>query len=342
MTAAQARTRSAITRRSLLGGAVALAALPRIAHAQKPERIVFGTNWRAQAEHGGFYHAVATGLYQRQGLEVTIRQGGPQINSAQLLATGRLDFNMGASLFGALNYLSSGVPIITVAAIFQKDPQILMSHPGQGNDTLPALKGKPIMISAGGQTTFWQFLKQRYGYTDDQIRPYTFQLAPFLTNRKAIQQGYLTSEPFKAEEAGVKPVVMLLADGGYTSYTTTIETRMTVVRDKANLVQRFVDASIKGWYGYLDGDPGPADALIKRDNPEMTDDLLAYSRAAMKRYGIVASGDALVLGIGAMTDARWKALFEVMSGAGAYAKDLDYKTAYTLDFVNKKIESAQK
>jgi len=337
MTAAQARTRSAITRRSLLGGAVALAALPRIAHAQKPERIVFGTNWRAQAEHGGFYHAVATGLYRRQGLEVTIRQGGPQINSAQLLAAGRLDFNMGASLFGALNYVGSGVPIITVAAIFQKDPQILMSHAGQGNDTLAALKGKPIMISAGGQTTFWQFLKQRYGYTDDQIRPYTFQLAPFLTDRKAIQQGYLTSEPFKAEEAGVKPVVMLLADGGYTSYTTTIETRMTVVRDKTSLVQRFVDASIKGWYGYLDGDPGPADALIKRDNPEMTDDLLAYSRAAMKRYGIVASGDALVLGIGAMTDARWKDFFDTMVKAKVFTPSLDYRRAYTLAFVNKKI-----
>ena len=334
---AHARRGSAITRRSLLGGAAALAATPHIARAQQAERIVFGTNWRAQAEHGGFYHAVATGLYRQQGLEVTIRQGGPQINSAQLLAAGRLDFNMGASLFGALNYVGSGVPIITVAAIFQKDPQILMSHPGQGNDTLPALRGKPIMISAGARTTFWQFLKQRYGYTDDQIRPYTFQLAPFLADKKAIQQGYLTSEPFKAEQAGVKPVVMLLADGGYTSYTTTIETRALVVRDKASLVQRFVDASIEGWYGYLDGDPGPADALIKRDNPEMTDDLLAYSRAAMKRHSIVVSGDALTLGVGAMTDARWKDFFDNMVKARVYEPSLDYRRAYTLAFVNKKI-----
>ncbi len=334
---AHARTRPVITRRSLLGGAAALAAAPRIARAQKAERIVFGTNWRAQAEHGGFYHAVATGLYRRQGLDVTIRQGGPQINSAQLLAAGRLDFNMGGSLFGALNYVGSGVPIVTVAAIFQKDPQILMSHPGQGNDTLAVLKGKPIMISAGAQTTFWQFLKQRYGYTDDQIRPYTFQLAPFLADKKAIQQGYLTSEPFKAEQAGVKPVVMLLADGGYTSYTTTIETRVSVVRDRANLVQRFVDASIEGWYRYLDGDPGPADALIKRDNPDMTDDLLSYSRAAMKRHGIVVSGDALTLGIGAMTDARWKDFFDSMVKAGVYKPSLDFRRAYTLAFVNKKI-----
>jgi NitT/TauT family transport system substrate-binding protein len=244
---------------------------------------------------------------------------------------------MGASLFGALNYVGSGVPIISVAAIFQKDPQILMSHPGQGNDTLSELTGKPIMISAGARTTFWQFLKQRYGYTDNQIRPYTFQLAPFLADKKAIQQGYLTSEPFKAEQAGVKPVVMLLADGGYTSYTTTIETRVAVVRDKAPLVQRFVDASIEGWYGYLDGDPGPADALIKRDNPEMTDDLLAYSRAAMKRHGIVVSGDALDLGIGAMTDARWKDFFDSMVKARVYKPSLDYRRAYTLAFVNKKI-----
>jgi len=328
---------STVTRRSLFIGAAATAMAPRGARAQKADRVVFGTNWRAQAEHGGFYHAVAAGIYSRHGLEVTIRQGGPQINSAQLLAAGRLDFNMGASLFGALNYVDSGVPIVTVAAIFQKDPQILMSHPGQGNDTLAALKGKPIMISAGAQTTFWQFLKVRYGYTDAQIRPYTFQLAPFLADKKAIQQGYLTSEPFKAEQAGVKPVVMLLADGGYTSYTTTIETRNEIVRGKADLVQRFVNASIEGWYAYLGGDTAAADLLIKRDNPEMTDELMAYSREAMKRYGIVTSGDALTLGIGAMTDARWKDFFDTMTRAGVFKPSLDYQRAYTLAFVNKKV-----
>jgi len=326
-----------MARRALLTGTAATAILPRIARAQKLDRVVFGTNWRAEAEHGGFYQAVAAGIYRRYGLDVAIRQGGPQINSAQLLTAGRLDFNMGGSLFGALNYVASGVPIVTVAAIFQKDPQILMAHPGQGNDTLAALKGKPIMISAGGQTTFWQYLKLRYGYTDSQIRPYTFQLAPFLVNKKAITQGYLTSEPFKAEQAGVKPVVMLLADSGYTSYTTTIETRTQVVRDKAELVQRFVDASIEGWYGYLNGDTAAADALIKRDNPEMTDDYIAYSREAMKRHGVVVSGDALALGIGAMTDARWKEFFETMTKAGVFKPSLDYRRAYTLAFVNKKV-----
>ena len=326
-----------MARRALLTGTAATALLPCNAGAQKVDRVVFGTNWRAQAEHGGFYHAVAAGIYRRYGLDVAIRQGGPQINSAQLLTAGRLDFNMGGSLFGALNYVVSGVPIVTVAAIFQKDPQILMAHPGQGNDTLAALKGKPIMISAGGQTTFWQYLKLRYGYTDSQIRPYTFQLAPFLVNKKAITQGYLTSEPFKAEQAGVKPVVMLLADSGYTSYTTTIETRTQVVRDKAELVQRFVDASIEGWYGYLNGDTAAADALIKRDNPEMTDDYIAYSREAMKRHGVVVSGDALALGIGAMTDARWNEFFETMTKAGVFKPSLDYRRAYTLAFVNKKV-----
>jgi NitT/TauT family transport system substrate-binding protein len=326
-----------ISRRALLAGAASAFAAPVTAWAQKPDKVVFGTNWRAQAEHGGFYQAVATGLYRKRGLEVTIRQGGPQVNSAQLLAARRLDFNMGASLFGALNYLQSGVPIITAAAIFQKDPQILMAHPGQGNDSLAALKGKPIMISAGAQTTFWQFLKLRFGYTDAQIRPYTFQLAPFLADKKAIQQGYLTSEPFKAEQAGVKPVVLLLADAGYTSYTTTIETRTEIVRDKPDLVQRFVDASIEGWYSYLDGDPAPANRLIKKDNPDMTDSLIAYAIPAMKKSGIVVSGDALTLGIGAMTDARWKDFFDTMSAAGVFPSTLDYHRAYTLQFVNKKI-----
>ena len=338
MTASRASAEQTnLGRRALLTGAASVLATPAPGWAQKPDRVVFGTNWRAQAEHGGFYQAVATGLYRRRGLDVTIRQGGPQINSAQLLAAGRLDFNMGASLFGALNYLQSGVPIITVAAIFQKDPQILMAHPGQGHDSLAALKGKAIMISAGAQSTYWQFLKHRFGYTDAQIRPYTFQLAPFLADKKAIQQGYLTSEPFKAEQAGVRPVVLLLADGGYTSYTTTIETRADVVRDKPDLVQRFVDASIEGWHGYLEGDPGPANLLIKRDNPDITDGLIRFAIAAMKRHGIVVSGDALTLGIGAMTDARWKDFFDTMSGAGVFPPTLEYRRAYTLRFVNKKV-----
>ena len=304
------------------------------------ETVNFGTDWKAEAEHGGYYQAIAIGIYKKHGLEVNLRPGGPQVNHAQLLAAGVLDFNIASNSFVPLNYARENIPMVSVAAIFQKDPSVLIAHPGQGEDDLAALKGNPIMIGSDTRVTSWQFLKQKFGYTDDQIRPYTFSVAPFLADPKAIQQGYLTSEPFTIEKEGVNPVVLLLADAGYSSYGGLIETSAKLAQEKPDLVQRFVDASIEGWYSYLYGDPSPGNALIKRDNAEMTDALLAYGISKMKEYGIVDGGDAKTNGIGAMTDARWKDFFDTMVRAGVYPADTNVKKAYTLQFVNKKVGMA--
>ena len=301
------------------------------------ETVSFGTDWKAEAEHGGYYQAIATGIYRQHGLEVSLRQGGPQVNHAQLLAVGALDFNLAPNSFVPLNFVSQNIPMVAIAAIFQKDPSVLIAHPGQGNDSLAALKDKPIMIGSDTRIGSWVFLKSKFGYTDDQIRPYTFSVAPFLVDPKAVQQGYLSSEPFTIESQGVKPVVLLLADAGYSSYGSLLQTSDKLVREQPSLVQRFVDASIEGWYSYLYGDPTPANALIKRDNPEMTDALLAYGIAKIKEYGIVDSGDAKTDGIGAMKEARWRDFFDTMSNVGVYPKDLDFRKAFTLQFVNKKL-----
>ncbi|MBV9824545.1 MAG: ABC transporter substrate-binding protein [Alphaproteobacteria bacterium] len=313
--------------------ALTLLALSRPAPA---ETVSFGTDWKAEAEHGGYYQALATGIYKKYGLDVDLRPGGPQVNHAQLLAAGVLDFNIASNSFIPLNFVQQKIPMVAVAAIFQKDPSVLIAHPGQGDDSLAALKGKPIMIGSDTRVTSWLYLKQKFGYTDDQIRPYSFSVAPFLADPKSIQQGYLTSEPFMIEKEGVKPVVLLIADSGYAGYGGLIETSQKLAHDKPDLVQRFVSASIEGWQSYLTGDPKPGNELIKHDNPEMTDELLAYGRAKMKQYGIVDSGDAKQDGIGAMTDARWHDFFETISKAGLYPADLDYKQAYTLQFVTKK------
>jgi NitT/TauT family transport system substrate-binding protein len=301
------------------------------------ETVSFGTDWKAEAEHGGYYQAIAAGIYRQHGLEVTLRQGGPQVNHAQLLAAGRLDFNLAPNSFGPLNLAAENIPMVAVAAIFQKDPSVLIAHPGQGNDSLAALKGKPIMIGSDTRITSWTFLKSKFGYTDDQIRPYAFSVAPFLVDPSAVQQGYLSSEPFTIESQGVKPVVLLLADAGYSSYGSLIQTSDKLAQEKPDLVQRFVDASVEGWYGYLYGDPTPANELIKRDNPEMSDALLAYGIGKIKEYGIVDSGDAKTNGIGAMTEVRWRDFFDTMANAGVYPKGLDFHEAYTLRFVNKKV-----
>jgi NitT/TauT family transport system substrate-binding protein len=316
-----------------LAALIAAAGAPALAQ----DKVTFGTDWKAEAEHGGYYQAIATGIYQKHGLEVTLRQGGPQVNHAQLLAAGRLDFNEAPNSFIGLNYVNESIPVVAVAALFQKDPSVLIAHKGVGNDSLAALKGKPIMIGADTRVGWWLFLKAKFGYTDDQIRPYDFSVAPFLVDKKAVQQGYLTSEPFLIEQQGEMPEVFLIADAGYASYGSIIETSAKLAQEKPDLVQRFVDASIEGWYSYLYGDPAPGNALIRKDNPEMTDALLAYAIGRIKQHGIVDSGDALASGIGAMNEQRWQEFFAVMSAQGLYPKSLDYRKAYTLQFTNKRV-----
>ena len=301
------------------------------------QSVTFGTDWKAEAEHGGYYQAIAAGIYKKHGLEVTLRQGGPSVNHAQLLAAEVLDFALASNSFGPLNFAQQNIPMLAVAALFQKDPSVLIAHPGQGNDSLAALKGKPIMISGDTRTGSWLFLKQKFGYTDDQIRPYNFSVAPFLADPKAVQQGYLSSEPYTIEGQGVKPVVLLIADAGYASYGSVIQCSLKLAHDNPDLVQRFVNASIEGWYSYLYGDPSPGNALIKKDNPEMNDALIAYGVAKIKDYGIVDSDDSKKDGIGAMSDARWQDFYATMSKAGLYPAGMDYKKAYTLQFVDKRV-----
>jgi NitT/TauT family transport system substrate-binding protein len=300
------------------------------------DRLSFGLDWRAEAEYGGFYEAVATGLYKKHGLDVTIVQGGPQLNQAQLLLAGRLDLMITSNSFLALNFAQEKLPLIAVAAIFQKDPSVLIAHPGQGNDSFAALKGKPIMLGAASRDSWWGFLRARFGYTDSQIRPYNFNLAPFLADPTAVQQGYLGSEPFSIrQEAHFDPVVLLLADAGFQGYASLIATSTKLATDHPDVVQRFLDASFEGWHAYVDGDPAPANALIKADNPEMTDDLLAYGRNALKQHAIVESQPGAATGIGTMTDARWHEFFDAVQKEGGYPADLDLTRAYTLRFLGK-------
>jgi NitT/TauT family transport system substrate-binding protein len=299
------------------------------------DKITFGLDWKAEAEYGGFYQAVATGIYAKHGMDVTIQQGGPQVNHTQLLLAGRLDFNIAGNGFLALNFVKENIPFRAIAAVFQKDPSVLIAHPGQGNDSFAALKGKPIMISADSRVSWWSFLKAKFGYSDSQIRPYTFNLGPFLADPKAIQQGYLTSEPFSIkEEAHIDPVVLLIADAGFTGYASLIAASDKRIEQQPDLVQRFIDASIEGWQSYLHGDPAPGNALIKQANPEMNDALIAFGITSMKAHGIVESGDTAKLGIGAMTAERWADFYKSTTDQGLYPKDLDITKAYTLRFVN--------
>jgi NitT/TauT family transport system substrate-binding protein len=307
-------------------------------HAQ--DKVTFATNWKAQAAHGGFYQAVADGTYKQFGLDVTIQQGGPQVNNRPLLPAGRIDFLMTGNLLHSFDNVKNNVPTVVVAAMFQKDPQALMAHPGQGFENFAKLKDAPLaLIAKDGQFSWWQWLKAVHGFKDEALKPYNYNLGPFLSNKKAIQQGYSVAEPIYIENQGkFKPVVHLLADHGFSTYSTVIEARTDTVKARPELVQRFVDASIVGWVNYLYGKHAAANAMMIKDNPEMTEAEIEASVALMKQQGIVDSGEARANGIGAMSNARIKDFYDQMVKAGLYkAGEVDLSKVATLQFVNKKV-----
>ena len=313
----------------LLGMCAAGAAL-----AQPLDAVRFGTNWVAEAEHGGFYQALADGTYKKFGLDVTIVPGGPNVNNRILLPVSKIDFFMSANSLQSFDAVEHNIPTVAVAASFQKDPQVFIAHPDVSK--FEDLKTRTLFVSKEGMATYFQWLKSDYGFSESKVKPYTSNAQPFLVDKNSAMQGYVTSEPFVIEQqAHFKPRVFLLADYGFNAYSTLIETRRELVEKKPDLVQRFVDASAMGWYHYIYGDSRPGNELIKKQNPEMTDAMLANSIAKMKEYGIVDSGESVKLGIGAMTDAQWKSFFDKMVHAGVVKPSLDYKRAYTLQFVNK-------
>jgi len=321
----------------IVAGALGLLAATAPALAADLDKVSFGTNWLAEAEHGGFYQAVADGTYKKYGLDVTIVQGGPQAANGQLLVAGKIDFYMGGTL-GAFDDVHQDIPVIDVAAMFQKDPQIFMAHPDAGYNTFADLAKAPtIFMGKDIFATTFAWMKAAFpGFNDSQYKPYTFNPAPFIADAKSVQQGYVTSEPFAVQQAaGWAPKVFLFADAGYSDYSTTIETLQATVDQKPDVVQRFVDASIIGWYNYLFGDNKAANDLIKKDNPDMTDAQIAYSIKAMKDSGLLTSGDAAAKGIGCMTDARYKDFFDLVTKINIEPADLDYKKAYTTKFVCK-------
>ncbi|HEY7239589.1 MAG TPA: ABC transporter substrate-binding protein [Burkholderiales bacterium] len=293
------------------------------------DKVTFLTSWYAQAEHGGFYQALATGLYKKHGLDVAIRMGGPQVNGMQLMMAGQADMHMGYD-FQVLKSLEQGLTPVTVATSFQHDLQGVMTH--EDVRSLADLKGKTILVATAGRSSWWPWMKQKYGYTEEQVRPYTFNLQPFFADRNIAQQAYLSSEPLQAQKAGVKARFFLFARDGFPPYGTTIVATQRMAKEKPALVQRFVRASMEGWKSYM-ADPAPANALIKKDNPNMTDEQLAYGLAKLKENQLIDGGDAARMGIGIMTEERWKKTYDYMTSAGLLKPEVDYKQAFTTQFV---------
>ena len=316
------------------GTAVALMGSQAFAGGHLTE-VTFGTNWVAQAEHGGFYQSVADGTYEECGLSVTILPGGPQVNNRALMLAGRMDFHMGGDLLQAFSAAEEGIPVVNIAAIFQKHPQVIVAHPGSA-ESWEDLKDLTLLIGDNGYQSYYQWMMAAHGFTAEQRQPYTFNPAPFLADTQVGMQGYLSSEPYLIEkEGGFTPNVFLIADAGYSSYATTIETMQQTIDERPEVVECFVDASLTGWYNYLYGDNAAANELIREANPEMTQDKIDYAISKMKEWGIVDSGDALEAGIGVITDEKVQSFYDQMVAAGVVSDGIDFSGTYTTQFVGK-------
>ncbi len=315
-----------------LATAAALTASAAFADGHLTE-VTFQTNWLAQAEHGGFYQSVADGTYEECGLSVTILPGGPQVNGRAMMLGGRAEFHMGGDLLASFNAVKENIPVVNVAAMFQKHPQVLVAHPGKAS-SFEDLKDFTLLIGDNGYQTYYQWMMASFGFTEEQREAYTFNPAPFLADENKVMQGYLSSEPFLVEkEGGFTPDVFLIADAGYSTYATTIETMQATIDESPEVVECFVDGSIKGWYNYLYGDPTAANALIQEANPEMTSDKIAYAIEKMLENGIVDSGDALEAGIGVITDEKVQEFYDNMVAAGVVEGGLDISKTYSTAFV---------
>jgi NitT/TauT family transport system substrate-binding protein len=317
-------------------GTLAAPAFLRQARAQGGlTKITYQTGWLPQPDKGGLYQALALGYYKDAGLDVELKKGGPQLNVNQIFLAGRADF-VDSDSVRVLNFVKEGLPGVAVAAFGQRPMTVLLSHKGTGHDTLASLKGQPLLVSTVGRQTYFQWLKARYGFADEQAKPYTYSMAPFLADKNVSMEGFITSEPYELKRAGVDPVVHLLADQGYQAYSNVVMAQPKLVAEQPDLVQRFVDATAKGWASYLNGDPTPGNDLIRASNPEMTPEKIAYAIAAMKRHNIFASSDVDKGGLGAMSDARWKTIYDAMASSGVLPAGMDIRKGYTLKFVNKR------
>ncbi len=297
-------------------------------------KVAFGTNWVAEGEHGGFYQAVVDGTYEACGLDVTIIPGGPQVNNRALMLAGKIDFHMGGDMLQAFSAVDQGIPVKVIAAIMQKHPQVFITHPGKAK-SFDDLKSMSIMVGDNGFQSFYQWMIKAKGFSADQRIPYTYNPAPFIADETKAMQGYLTSEPYAVEtNGGFTPEVFLIADAGYATYATTIETMEKTLTERPEVVKCFVEGSILGWNNYLYGDNAAANALIKDHNPDMSDGQIAYTIEKMIEYGIIDSGDTETLGIGAVTMDRVKGFYDDMVAVGVVADGIDYEATVVLDYVN--------
>ena len=324
-------SRRQLSRRDALAGGLAAGGAivwrPRRARANAKVRLL--TNWFAEPEHGGFYHAVATGLYDKAGLDVELRQGGPSLNVMQLLAGGEADVVMSYDI-QIMTASEKGIPVKAIFTCFQFDLIGLLTRPDV--NSLAELKGRKVYFAGSGYSTYWPWLKQKYGYTDDMAGPKASNLQTFITDPTSAVAGYITSEPYVAEQHNIATKFFLFANDGYPTYANTMATTADFIKNNPDAVAAFTRASLEGWKAYMQ-DPTAGNALIKKINTNMDDGQINFGLKKIREVKAIESGDAATMGIGVITPERWQKTRDFLVSANLLAAGTDTTQSMTTQFV---------
>jgi NitT/TauT family transport system substrate-binding protein len=322
---------SRISRRRMVAGGLALGGLTglrsRPARAATKNRVM--TKWFAEAEHGGLYHAAAADLYDKAGLDVELKPGGFGLNGIQMMAGGELDITMSYDM-AILSSYEKGVPVKAIFTCFQFDLIGIMTRPDV--NSLAELKGRKVYFSQSGFVTYWPWLKKKYGFTDDMAGPKGQNLQTFMSDPTSAVAGYITSEPYIAEQQKMPTKFFLFADEGYPSYSNTMVTNDTFIENNREAVATFTRVSVEGLKAYMQ-DPTIGNELIKKLNPKMDDGQINFGLAKMREVKAIEAGDAATMGIGIITEERWKKTRDFLVEANLLKADTDYKQSMTTEFI---------
>ncbi|MCM3785653.1 ABC transporter substrate-binding protein [Neobacillus mesonae] len=295
--------------------------------AKDPVKITQVTNWFAQPEHGGQYTALAKGYYEEAGIDMTIEPGGPQVSSIQIVASGKAQFGMGQA-DEVLTARDNGIPVVAIAAIFQKSPQAMLFHADADIQDFADLDGRNVYIAPG--SGYWDFIKKKYNLAEVKDQTYTGQFVNFIEDKDAVTQSYVTSEPYTLKQQGIETRYLLTYDAGFQPYSNVLYTTEEFLEENPEAVKSFLEASIKGWNYYKDNYE-EMNEVLKERNPDLTLEGMKYG--AEQEIPLIFTEETEANGLLSMTEERWTSLQEDMYSLGLLKAKEDISNVFTTEYL---------
>jgi NitT/TauT family transport system substrate-binding protein len=270
-------------------------------------RVTLQLNWKPEPQFGGFYAAELNGAYRKHGLDVTVTAGGAGAPTVEMIGAGTVPFAI-VSADEIVRARGRGNRVVALFAVYQTNPQCLMTRASRGLKSLEELFSRPGTLAMERGLPYSDFLERKYGFKNLKIVPSPFgDLTLYRTEDNYAMQCFITSEPLAAKRIGVESQAFLIAESGYNPYTTVLATSESYLQANPEIVRSMVEAVREGWQAYLD-DAAKANEYMGKLNPTMYAQTFKESAEAQKP--LIRTTETEKLGLGAMTRSRWQNLVE--------------------------------